>query len=415
MGAVTSACLAASGHSVIAVDTNARKVDCIAHGRTPIVETGLDTLIAEHTRAGTLRATQDSVFAIRESDISLICVGTPSRADGGLDLSCVKSVCRDIGKALRDKDGFHTIVLRSTMLPGSAEKACLPVLEEASGKKAGTDFGLGCNPEFLREGTAVQDYYNPPKIVIGAADKQTADAILSLYDGIEALRVVADIPVAEGVKYAANAWHAMKIGFANEMGNVLKACGVDSHKVMDIFCKDTKLNISPAYLRPGFAFGGSCLPKDVRAIRAAGRNTGIETPLFDALLEANTRQVRRAADMIASTGRRNVGLFGLAFKPGTDDIRESPLAALAMHLLNADYRVRIYDPHVRETEEPLHTCLSDTAEDVAAQADIFVLGHSHPDFVRVIQSAANTNTPLIDLARADPELECREGYHGICW
>jgi len=267
VGAVTSACLCDSGHNVTAVDMDPIKVKCLQNGQSPIIETNLDTLIAKHTKNGTLKATSNLKEAVLNTDICLICVGTPSREDGSLDLKYVEKVCEEIGTLIKDKDTYHTIVLRSTMVPGSALDLCLPILEKASGMKAGDDFGFGNNPEFLREGSAVYDYYNPPKIVVGAINEKSADAIMKLYEGIDAPRVITDINVAEGVKYADNAWHAMKVGFANEIGNILSDSGVDSHKVMDIFCLDTKLNISKAYLKPGFAFGGSCLPKDVRAIR----------------------------------------------------------------------------------------------------------------------------------------------------
>lgn len=429
VGAVTAACLVKDGHRVIAVDNDPVKVKCLADGRSPIVEKDLDVYIAQGVKNGQLTATQDARDAVMNSDISLICVGTPSRTDGSLDLKYVEAVCAEIGGYLKDKKEFHTIVLRSTMVPGSARNVCRPVLEKASGKKAGVDFGFGNNPEFLRESSAIYDYYNPPKIVVGADDDKTAAAIMALYEGIDAPRVVTDIGVAEGVKYADNAWHAMKVGFANEVGNIMKECGIDSHKVMDIFCLDTKLNISKAYLKPGFAFGGSCLPKDVRAIRAAAKAKGLETPIFDALLDANDKQVERAMKMIEATGKKNVALLGLSFKAGTDDLRESPLVTLADQLLARGYKIKVYDPnvwHASQTEGAnqkyineniahISKNLVENAEDLKPASDIYVIGNPNKDFAQIISAVANDDTPVIDLVRLNADLEKRKGYNGICW
>jgi len=429
VGAVTSACLCDSGHEVIAVDKDAVKVKCLQNGQSPIIEKDLDTLIAKYTAAETLNATSDIKEAIENSDISLICVGTPSRPDGSLDLRYVENVCKEIGDILKTKDTYHTVVLRSTMIPGSAMDLCLPILESASGKKAGIDFGFGNNPEFLREGSAIFDYYNPPKIVVGAKDDESAKAIMSLYEGIDAPRIVTDINVAEGVKYADNAWHAMKVGFANEMGNILSDCGVDSHKVMDIFCMDTKLNISKAYLKPGFAFGGSCLPKDVRAIRAVGQAKGLKTPIFDSLLTANDNQISRAFEMIKKSGAKTVAMLGLSFKAGTDDLRESPLVTLADKLLNSGITLKIYDPNVYRAGQSegansnyINNIIAHISQHLVADAnqikndvDLYVIGNHGEDFATILRSLDNNQTPILDLVRIDPEIEKRNGYHGICW
>lgn len=429
VGAVTSACLCDSGHEVLAVDKDPVKVKCLQNGQSPIIEKDLDTLIAKYVAAGALKATADIKEAVENTDISLICVGTPSRPDGSLDLRYVENVCKEIGEILKTKDTYHTVVLRSTMIPGSAMDLCLPILESASGKKAGSDFGFGNNPEFLREGSAIYDYYNPPKIVVGANDDKSAQVIMSLYEGIEAPRVVTDINVAEGVKYADNSWHAMKVGFANEMGNILSDCGVDSHKVMDIFCMDTKLNISRAYLKPGFAFGGSCLPKDVRAIRAVGQAKGLKTPIFDSLLTANDNQVNRAFEMIKKSGAKTVAMLGLSFKAGTDDLRESPLVTLADKLLNCGISLKIYDPNVyraSQTEGANNNYINNIiahisqnlvadANDIKSGVDLYVIGNNGEDFAAILRSLDNDQTPILDLVRIDPEIEKRNGYHGICW
>ena len=417
VGAVTSACLCESGHHVMAMDVDTRKVEAMQKGESPIVEPQLSGLIQKHRDANTLSATQDVSAAVLNSDISLICVGTPSREDGSLMLDYVIEVCEQIGAAIKDKDAFHTVVLRSTCVPGTARDVAIPALEKASGKKAGIDFGFGNNPEFLRESTAVYDYFNPPKIVIGADDEKTARMISALYDGIDAPEVITDIVTAEGVKYADNAWHAMKVGFANELGNILSELGLDSHKVMEIFFKDTKLNISPAYLLPGFAFGGSCLPKDVRAIRASGQDKGVKTPIFDALLEANEEQVRRAETMIRASGKKKIALMGLAFKAGTDDVRESPLVKLADTLINDGFELQIYDPAINQSKSfnmpHFSPCLVKDPQDMSG-AELFVIGNNTEEFGEILKSV-NDNVPILDLVRLKNAPSERINYRGICW
>lgn len=422
VGAVSAACLCKSGHQVIAVDIDEQKVTSLKAGQSPIVEKDLDDLIRTYAGNDTLSATTDLAQAIQQSDISLICVGTPSKKDGSLDLSYVEAACLQIGQALKTKKEFHTVVIRSTLLPGSAEDSCLPVIEEASDKKAGIDFGFGHNPEFLREGSAVLDYFHPPKIVVGTLDEKSADTILSLYKNIDAPRIKTSVKIAEGVKYAANAWHALKIGFANEMGNILHGCGVDSHEVMDIFCLDTKLNISRAYLRPGFSFGGSCLPKDIRAICAHGKDAGVDTPLLDSLMVANDIQIKKALDIIRKSGKKNISLLGLSFKAGTDDVRESPLLRLAEKLIQNNYQLKIYDPNVSQSQMQNAALPSYILEHLCPEAsnfiehgELFIIGHSSNEYDSIIRAIEESNSPLLDLVRKTPSLEKKQGYHGICW
>lgn len=415
VGAVTSACLCQSGHDVIAVDINLEKVRAIQNGKAPIFEKDLAPLIQKYVGAGKLTATDNIEQAVKNSDISLICVGTPSNPDGSLNLKYVEAICRDIGEAFKTTDNFHTVVLRSTMLPGSAENICLPILEKTSGKRAGIDFGFGNNPEFLREGSAIADYFAPPKIVVGANDERSAAIIMSLYDGIDAPRITTDIKIAEGVKYADNAWHAMKIGFANEMGNILAESGVDSHKVMDIFCQDMKLNISKAYLKPGFAFGGSCLPKDVRAIMARGQEMGLSTPLFNSLLTANDNQIMRAFEKIKNASVQNILLLGLSFKADTDDVRESPLVTLAEKLIEAGFNLKIYDPQVLQSYDFEKSPLIQKhhfIEGVDTDYEMIVVGNNNPAFIGIIR---NQNAQILDLVRLSAEIEMQEGYRGLCW
>ncbi len=428
VGAVTSACLADSGHEVIAVDTSAIKVACINEGRSPIVEKGLDELLKKAVSQGLLSATEDHEYAVRNSEISLICVGTPSRKDGSLNLDYIKTVCAQIGTILRGKNDFHTVVNRSTVLPGTLMNVIRPILEKTSGKIAGEDFGLGNNPEFLREGTAVQDYREPTQIVVGATDEHTAEIILRMYEGIESPRSVTDPGTSEGVKYVSNAWRAAKVSFANEIGNMLKRHDVDSHRVMKIFFMDNRINMGPSFLVPGFAFGGSCLPKDVRAIRASANDKGLATPLFDAILEANSTQVAHAFEMIENTGMKNVGLLGLSFKPGTDDLRESPLVTLASMLLDSGYNLRIYDPCVwksRNMNGPnreymdqripqISACLTGTPHELLENSDIFVIGNGTKEFSKIIEQTKR-DAPIVDLVRLNGSYEDRESYAGICW
>jgi len=424
VGAVTAACLAESGHQITAVDTDPEKVLKINNGLPPIRETELGELIAKNTRNGQLQATENAARAVHNTDISLICVGTPSKPDGSLNLDYIRQVCADIGTALKTKAGFHTVIFRSTMLPGSTENLCLPILEQASGKRAGKDFSIGYNPEFLRESTAIDDYFHPPKIVAGAGDKKTAQTIMALYEGIDAPRIATDIKTSEGVKYADNAWHAMKVGFANEMGTILTSCGVDSHQVMDIFCQDTKLNISPAYLKPGFAFGGSCLPKDVRALQSCARQADIDIPLFRALLESNDKQIDRAFSIIEQSGCRNIGLLGISFKPGTDDLRESPLITLARKILAGNRQLNIYDPNflaAGNDNTPFNITYPDILDHLCSSeqhfidnSDMVVIGHKTLDMRRIV-NALRPGTPILDLVRIDPEIETRQNYAGLCW
>lgn len=428
VGAVTSACLADSGHEIIAVDTYDVKVQCINDGRSPIVENGLNEIIAENVKKGTLRATTDYVDAVENSDISLVCVGTPSAPDGSLGLNYITDICEQIGSVLKTKDTFHTVVIRSTVVPGTLLNEVLPCLEKASGKKAGVDFGLGNNPEFLRESTAISDYYNPTEIVVGALDDKTADMIMGLYEGIEGPRIVCEVQVAEGVKYVSNAWRAAKVGFANEMGNILKEHDVDSHKVMNIFFEDKKQNLSKSFLTPGFAFGGSCLPKDVRAIRASANDKGLKTLVLDSLLEANKAQIKRGFDMIKATGIQKVGLFGISFKAETDDLRESPLVELAEMLIKDGIELTIYDPcvyaasqmeganqkYITEGLPHIYACMKENANDILNDAELFVIGNGTKEFASLLESA-DASKPIVDLVRLGSTIEDRENYTGICW
>ncbi|TNF35049.1 MAG: nucleotide sugar dehydrogenase, partial [Gammaproteobacteria bacterium] len=347
VGAVTSACLASQGHTVIGVDVHAGKVADLNAGRSPIIEAGLDELMAAGVRDGRLSATTDTAQAIMATETSLVCVGTPSAANGSLNLAHVQSVCQQIGDVLKQKTDWHLVVLRSTVLPGTILDVVKPLLEQHSGKRAGIDFGLCNNPEFLRESTAIDDYFNPPKTVVGADDERSADVLMRLYEPLPGPKIRTSLAVAEMVKYADNNWHALKISFANEIGRLAKALAIDSHEVMDIFCQDRRLNISPAYLKPGFSFGGSCLPKDVRALTYRARSLDVETPVLNAILPSNRLPLQDALDTVLSLGKRKVSVLGFAFKPGTDDLRESPVVELIEQMLGKGCQVRVWDPCVQ--------------------------------------------------------------------
>jgi GDP-mannose 6-dehydrogenase len=428
VGCVTAACLADRGHRVIGLDVAPSKVDLLRHGRATIVEEGIAELVHTVHAAGRLDATTSVADAVRESNISLVCVGTPSLANGNLDLSFVERVSTQIGEALRDKPERHTVVIRSTVFPGTTDALVRPALERASGKRAGRDFGLAMNPEFLREGSSIRDFNEPPFTVIGTDDGQTGETVAGLYDGVEApLHIVAP-GVAEMLKYACNAFHGLKVGFANEIGNICKVLGVDSHEVMRLFVEDTKLNVSRAYLKPGFAFGGSCLPKDLRAITYRARQLDVSTPILSATLVSNAEQVRRAFDMVMATGNRRVGVLGLAFKEGTDDLRESPMVALVEQLIGKGIDIAIFDRQVShasligsnrefiEREIPhVWSLFRPTVEAVIEHAGTLIIGNGSAEF-RTIAPRLRPGQVVVDLVRAfGSRRSDGTSYEGICW
>ncbi len=389
VGTVLSGCFAKAGHRVTGVDPETAKLDLINSGRSPIVEAEIEDLIREAVAAGNLTATSDVRAAVLGSNLSLICVGTPSRSTGELDLTFVRRVSLEIGAVLRDKPARHLVVVRSTVLPGTIETVVIPALEEASGKKCGADFGVAMNPEFMRESTAVRDFYNPPKTVIGCANPSDAVWVAELYAGLPGPLIHTSLRTAEMVKYADNLWHAAKVTFANEIGLLAKSLGADGREVMEIFCQDTKLNLSPAYLRPGFAYGGSCLPKDLRAMTWAGRSHEVEVPLLNSLSVSNEAQIRNAVNIITASGRPRVGILGFAFKGGTDDLRESPVVTLAETLLGKGCELRLYDPFVNtarlvgsnrryiEKHLPhLEKLMVESAGEAVSGAEVIVLGNS---------------------------------------
>jgi len=428
VGSVSMACLADLGHTVVGVDVNTVKVNMINAGETPVIEAAMADLIATSVKDGRIRAVTEAADAIQTTEVSLICVGTPSASNGSLDLSYVERVCRDIGSALADKDEYHVVTVRSTMLPGSTEELVIPVLEQESGKKAGTDFGVCFNPEFLREGSAVQDFHHPPFTLIGCYQESGDDVLEKLYSDVDAPILKVPLKVAEMVKYANNAFHALKVVFANEIGNICKTQGIDSHQVMDIFCTDKKLNLSSYYLKPGFAFGGSCLPKDLRALLYHARRHDRRVPVLEAILPSNERQVGIGFEMIKRTGKKNVGVLGFSFKAGTDDLRESPLVELIEMLIGKGYHVLVYDENVSlarlhganrafiEREIPhIASLMRDSMQDVLDESDVIVIGNKSPEFQKVLDRKQN-HQKVIDLVRIAKNANAADAsYEGICW
>jgi len=426
VGAVCAACLADKGHAVIGVDISELKVDLINRGVSPIVEPELEAMLARSVDAGRLLATSDTAEAIRHTELSMICVGTPSQRNGDLDLGYVEAVSREIGAALRDKPGRHTIVVRSTVLPGTVKGVVVPLLEEASGKRAGVDFGVAVNPEFLRESTAIHDYFHPPMTVIGEWDEASGDMLASLYDALPGPLIRRPIEVAEMVKYSCNVWHATKVSFANEIGNIAKALGVDGRQVMEVVCQDKKLNLSDYYLRPGFAFGGSCLPKDVRALSHRATQLGAAQPLIGSLMRSNELQLRKAFDLVESFGLRRIGLLGLSFKARTDDLRESPLVDLAEMLLGKGYQLSIYDKNVEyartyganrdyiNSKIPhVSSLLKSDLDEVLDASDVLVLG-LREEGVEQVLNGHRGGRKIVDLVGLMPHSSDAD-TQGICW
>jgi GDP-mannose 6-dehydrogenase len=427
VGSVSAACLADSGHTVVGVDVSPEKIEAIGEGRSPIVEEGLDELMARGVASGRIRTTTDVAEAIAATDVSLICVGTPSNPNGSLDLRAVEHVAEDIGSALASKGDDHVVVVRSTMLPGSTEERVIPALERGAARRLGEGYTVCYNPEFLREGSSIRDFYNPPFTVIGGADEAAAAVVASLYSAANAPVAIVAIREAEMLKYVSNAFHGLKIAFANEIGLLCKAEGIDSHAVMDLFTRDDKLNISKAYLRPGFAFGGSCLPKDLRALVHHSQRRDLASPILKAIIRSNDAHVDAAFDMIRATGAKRIGLLGLSFKAGTDDLRESPLVTLVERLIGKGYDVRVLDPNVSfarlhganrayiEREVPhILSLMVDDVDALVEHADVLVVGHGTPEFAAVMGKRRN-GQQIIDLVRLPAAEEALEGYEGIAW
>jgi GDP-mannose 6-dehydrogenase len=428
VGSVTAACLAHVGHRVTGVDVSSAKVEMLAAGRSPILEARMSELVEEGHRAGMLHATTDAQEAVHGSDVSFVCVGTPSLRSGKLDLSYVERVVREIGAALKQKNSYHVIVLRSTVLPGTTDSLVIPTVEKASGRRAGSDFAVCYNPEFMREGSAVADFLQPPYTVLGAQDPKHLEVARQLYQTIPGPIFVTSIPVAEMVKCVCNAFHAMKVSFANEVGTLCKSLGVDTEAVTEIYTSDTKLNISPAYLAPGFAFGGSCLPKDLRALGHRAKELDLHLPLLESVLPSNALHIDRAVDAVLRTNKKKISFLGLSFKPGTDDLRESPQVHMIKRLLGEGRQMRVWDrdvslgrlagsnrQYIEEVIPHIGSLLSADLEEVVRSGEVVVIA-TRVDKDQLAR-CLNRDQIVIDLVNlaSSSRPGTAASYQGICW
>jgi GDP-mannose 6-dehydrogenase len=429
VGSVMASCLAHKGHRVIGVDSNPLKVEMIDSGRSPIVEADTQELISAAHDACLLHATTDVGCAVRETEISFLCVGTPSRGNGKLDLSHIENVSQELGLALRTIDRFHWVVVRSTLLPGTTESVIVPALEAASGKRAGADFAVIYNPEFMREGTAVADFFQPPYTILGGCKPEHLAPLRELYAWSQARIFETSISVAEMVKYASNAYHAVKVSFANELGTLAKHLGVDTQMMAEIFTSDTRLNVSAAYLSPGFAFGGSCLPKDVRALGYRAKELDLRLPLMESIIASNQEHIERAVDMVLGTGKKKIGLLGLSFKAGTDDLRESPMVQLVKRLLGEGCQITIWDPdvslgklsganrqYIEEVLPHIGCLLCPELSQVVEMAEVVVIGNRSVK-KKMIQVQLGPDKKVVDLVNLDKGSRPNgmPTYEGICW
>jgi GDP-mannose 6-dehydrogenase len=427
VGSVSLACLARNGHEIIGVDVSRAKVDVINEGKSPIIEKDLDGIIASERARGAVSATTDAAAAIRETEVSFICVGTPPTSQGHLNLDGIFAVTRDIAAGIAAKKGYHVVAIRSTVLPGTNRKVT-ELIEKESGKKAGRDFSVVSNPEFLREGTAVQDYFHPPYTLVGSADPRASEVMSGVYKGIEAPLILTGVHPAELIKYVNNAFHALKISFANEVGSICQKLGIDSHELMGIFCRDTKLNIAPYYLKPGFAYGGSCLPKDLKALCTIAHDFYLKCPVLESIEMSNEVHKGRALEAILDSGRQHVAFLGLSFKEGTDDLRSSPIIDILEKLLGKGYEVRIYDRNVQVSRLVganrefilqripfISRFILDDAAEVVKNADLVVVVNKEEGFRDILEKLP-ADTMILDLVNIDfPGRAGRAKYRGIAW
>lgn len=428
VGAVSLACLARDGHEITGVDIDPTKLELLQNGQAPIVETGIQELMRAVMRGGSVKVTNDVRLAVLSSDISFVCVGTPPRRNGSQDLGAITRIAEQLGMALRDKDSRHVIVIRSTVQPGTVEGIIQPTIEAASGLQAGRDFSLCFQPEFLREGTSIRDYDNPPFTVVGATDDYGAEVLRSVFGELPGEFVRTSIRTAEMLKYACNAFHALKVTFANEMGRLSQAMEVDPHEVMKLLCMDRQLNISSAYLRPGFAFGGSCLPKDLKALLHAARTNDVELPMLGSILASNSAHVDQAVERVLAHGGRRVGLIGLSFKPGTDDLRESPLVTMAERLIGKGMQLQVFDPQVNiarligsnrrfidEVIPHIASLMTTDLDQLVSESDILVVAMKSASVLDALARHTRPEQMLLDIVSLPDPAAQRASYQGVCW
>ncbi len=434
VGAVSMACLSHLGFRMVGVDISREKVDAIKEGRSPIVEERLGELLDEGVKSGLIDATRNLVAAVLDTDVTFLSVGTPTAKDGGCDFTFVRQASRAIGQAIGMKSGYHVVVLRCSVPPGTTLDVVVPEVEMASGKKLGKDFGVCFNPEFLREGVAVADFFDPPKTVVGASDKRAEQTVTAIYGAVDKNVIFTSIESAEMVKYVDNVWHATKVAFGNEVGRLCKKLGIDSHDVMNIFVKDLKLNLSPYYLKPGFAFGGSCLPKEVRAVSHIAHAMGVEVPLIDSLTVSNQRHIAQAINLLKPYSGKRIGFLGVTFKPGTDDMRESPTLDVMAQLLADGETIKAYDPNLNfgpllqhqidyvrhavpaqaKLMDELEVLTVASADKLVSQSDVVVVSHATEEFRAAIK-ARDPKIHVVDLARLFKEIPADANYQGIAW
>jgi GDP-mannose 6-dehydrogenase len=426
VGCVSLGCLAKNGHTVIGVDVSETKVRQINSGLPTIIEKDIDVIIQEEHLKGTISATTDFLKAVSETEISIIAVGTPSTSTGHLNLGFIFNVAKNIGEGIRKKKGFHTVVIRSTVLPGTSEK-CAALISKISGKRKDKDFSVVSNPEFLREGTAVYDYYHPPLTLIGSSIKIASDKVSSLYSQLPAQIIITENKVAEMMKYVNNTFHALKVSFANEVGNICSAAKIDSHKVMEIFCMDKELNISPYYLKPGFAYGGSCLPKDLKGLQTLAHDLYVDTPLIQCIDKTNKIQINRAIELIEQLGKRKLGFLGLSFKHGTDDLRNSPAVTVIETLLGKGYEIKIYDKNINLSKltgtnkeyidkhiPHLSKLMVNYLEEMVEEAEVLVINNREKEYLDIL-SETESGAYVIDMVRVPEPVRKRKNYIGINW
>lgn len=427
VGCVSAACLANSGNHVIGIDVDQKKVNMINRGGSPIIEPGLDAAIKWAVDSGILKSVKNNLSDLEKADISIVCVGTPSNENGSLNIDSITRVAKQIGYYLREMDSYHVVSIRSTVLPGTIEGTIIPIIEKYSNRKAGRDFGVSMNPEFLREGSSLSDFYNPSFTLIGEFDKRSGDVIAKMYEFINGPLIRTTIKVAEMVKYACNAFHGLKVTFANEIGNICKSLGIDSHEVMNIFCQDSKLNLSSYYLKPGFAFGGSCLPKDLRAILYEAKKLDLELPVLSSILASNELQIQAAHALIRKTGKKKIGILGISFKAGTDDLRESPMVSLIEYLIGKGYEVKIYDKevslakifgankdYIEKTIPHISSLMTKEITEVIESSEVIIVGNRTDEFAGAV-SKIDSGKTIFDLVRISEELKNNKNYQGICW
>ncbi len=428
VGAVSLACLARDGHEMVGVDIDASKLELLRRGQAPIVETGIQELTRAIMRDGKVQVTDSVRQAILATDVSFVCVGTPASSNGNQDLTAIKRIAEQIGAVLPEKDTRHVIVIRSTVRPGTVEEVIQPVIEAASGLVAGRDFSLCFQPEFLREGTSIHDYDHPPLTLVGANDDYAVEVLRSIFGHLPCEFVHTSVRTAEMLKYACNAFHALKVTFANEMGRISQAVGVDPHEVMRLLCMDRQLNISPAYLRPGFAFGGSCLPKDLKALLYLAKSADVELPMLASILPSNAMHIEHAIERVLASGKRSIGMIGLSFKSGTDDLRESPLVIMAERFIGKGLQLCVYDPQVNvarliganrrfieETIPHIASLMTDDLGKLVREADVLVVSMKTPEVLQALSAHTRPGQLLLDIAVLPDRTAHRAEYIGVCW